>query len=191
MEVSNGDIIKCVDLINAVASASLPAVSAIRISRLLSRLQEERQEIIQTRMKKMQEHQATNADGEKLFIPDTFRAKQKKAQEEDADLDMNALQEVEVDLPDKVPESHEFASDQPFIPERNQRDLNEDLNKLYKDTVELNAKPLPKDEISEFEEPFYNALEESEEHSVSRGENESGFRPADIAPIAFIFPEDV
>lgn len=197
MEITNGEIINSIGLLSVLAEAELPAVSCIRISRTLNELEEQREIIQDARQEIVSQYQATNAEGEPLFKVSEASARREKIQEKAAESDADAedidFQDVELekDLPEKATSDHPHATQQEFIPESKQEEMNDELNALFEDTVDLNTQPIPADQLKAFEDAFYDVLEDHDQFDVERSPDASGLRPGDIAPIEFIFPQDL
>jgi hypothetical protein len=195
MELTNGEIINSIHLVRLLAEAELPAVSSIRISRSLKELEEQQQIIQEARQDIIKKHQATNGEGEPLFEVSEAQARNDRvkeiASEKEVEPEEVNTDEVEVDLPDKAPESHDYATQQPYITKEAQEAVNEELNSLFEDTVDVEVQALPADELEKFENAFYEVLESSNQVDIDRAEDAEGFRPGDIAPITYLFPQDL
>ena len=195
MELANKDIVNAIQLVRVLGEAELPPASSIRMSRALNELEEQYQLIREERQDLTGKYQATNADEEPLFQVSEAQARNDRIQEiaEEKDIEPEEVDhtDIEVDVPEKATQDHEYATQQPYVPEKDQEALDKELETMFNDTVELPIQPIPADEIGAFKDAFYEVLESSDRVNLDRDEDAEGLRPGDIAPITFLFPADL
>lgn len=175
MELTHQQIMNSVPTLRQLQQARLPVRSSVRLAHTLSALEDKLSIIQEENRNLIDQYQKTDEDGNGLFRLDETA--------------VQAADEDPSDFDDEVTGDHRFASDVPAVDDR--ESLNEETEKLYSDTVEVEIRQFPADELEDVSIAVEKFRIEQTEDDESAADVDPGFRTADIQSILFMFPQDL